>query len=235
MKKLLAILLALVMALSIVACGGDEDKTGEITNKETTTNESDDVEGEISEQEVEVPVIDTIGEAEGNTYENAFLGFGFTLPEGWSFYSKDQINELNSITQDMLDEDIAKQLEEANVIYDMYALDQYGNSVNIVMEKISAIASIAIDEKTYAEASAQQLPEALKQIGLADVSTEITNTTFNGAEHVSIDVVGTAEGFSLYEKIICIKTGQYMVCVTVATTHENTTDAVLEYFYSVEK
>lgn len=235
MKRKIALLLALAMAASLTACGGvDESKLGEITNKETVSEENGDVENETSGEETGVSAIDRIGEAEGNTYENAYTGIGFNLPEGWTFYSKDQINELNNITQDMLDEDIAKQIEQAAVIYDMYALDQYGNSVNIVMEKLSVIASKGIDEKTYAEASTSQLEEALKQVGYNEVTAETTSIVFNGEEHAAIDVVCTMEGLTLYEKLICIQIDEYMVCITIGTTYTNTIEDVLSYFYTVE-
>lgn len=227
MKKILAILLAFIMGLSMTACGGDDEGiTGEISNKETETKET---------KEEEVAAIDAIGEAEGTVYENNFLGLGFNLPDGWTFYTKEQINEMNNITQDMLDEDLAAQLEEANLLYDMYALDQYGNSVTVVLEKTSAIASVAIDEKAYAELSVEQVPDALKQVGFADATAEVGTVDFNGKEHAAIDVVATSDSVTLYEKIVCIKAGQYIACITVGTTFENTTDTVLSYFYSLDK
>lgn len=239
MKKIITFMLVLVMCLSMAGCGGDKDVSGAVSNKKEETNQ-DDVSGGLEEnqndeanQEVDVNLL--IGEAEGNTYENAFLGIGFNLPEGWTFYTQEQINALNNITQDMLEDDITEQIQNANIIYDMYALDQYGNSVNVNLEKLSAIAAVGIDEKTYVEASMEQIPEALGQMGATNIEVKAASAKLDGSEHAALDISCTSNGVNIYEKIICIKEGQYMASVTLATTYENTTDAVLSYFYEVEK
>lgn len=223
MKKILAILLAGVMVLSMTACGGDEDVSGQITGNETETNDIEETEAAVS-----------LGKAEGSAYESEFLGIGFNLPEGWTFYTDEQIRELNNLTSDMVDDDVAKQLEAASLIHDMYAMDSLGSSTTIILEKMSAISSAIVDEKTYAESSVQQIPEALESLGFTEVKTSIGSTNLCGEEHVTIDITATSANGVLYEKVICVKVGQYIACITVASLDNSSIDTILSNFYSLD-
>ena len=215
MKKLLAILLAGVLVFSMTACAGNEDVSGQIIGNET-----------------EIAV--SLGKAEGNVYESDFLGIGFNLPEGWSFYTDEQIRELNNLTKDMADDDVAKQLAEARLIHDMYAMDSTGSSTTIILEKMSAISSTIVDEKTYAASSSRQIPKALESLGFTNVKTSIGSTNLCGNEHVTIDITATSSNGVLYEKVICVNVGQYIACITVTSLDEASTATILANFYSLD-
>ena len=229
MKKLLVVLLALALAFSMTACGGDEDVLGQITGEETESNGAEESQDTA---ETETPV--SLGKAEGTVYESEFLGMGFNLPEGWNFYTDEQIKELNNLTSDMVDDDVAKQLAEASLIHDMYAMDSLGSSTTIILEKMSAISSAIVDEKTYAESSVRQIPKALESLGFTEVKTTIGSTDLCGEEHVTIDIEATSPNGVLYEKVICVKIGQYIACITVATLDGTETAAILSNFYSLD-
>lgn len=230
MKKVLTMLLLTALMFSVTACGmSPEDVTGQIVTNEVATDDT--VMNDVEESEVQL----SFGVAEGNVYESQFLGLGFNLPTGWNFYTEEQINELNGIAQDKLDDEIATQLENADLIYDMMATDTYGNSISVIIEKMSAISSVAIDVETYAETSANQLPDALKQIGYIDVTAAVGTAVINGEEHVAIEVTATATDRTLYEKIVCMKTGQYITSITAATINTDATDSILANFYSLSQ
>ncbi len=94
-----------------------------------------------------------MGDAVSNTYKNDFLGISCTLPSEWVFYTDKQILQLNNIVGDVIDDKVAEQLKNANIIYDMYAtVPAAGNSININMEKLSALQVLNLNIKNTLEA-----------------------------------------------------------------------------------
>lgn len=225
MKKFIAILLMLTLVVSFTACGNDipdGSVNGTLKTDETTGTQNEDI-----------PL--SMGHAEGNVYESKFIGIGFDLPENWTFYTEEEIKKINNIAADMVDEDIAETLANADIIYDMYAQDAVtGNSVNINLEKMNPINSAFATTEQYTKLACTDLENALLSMGYEEVIANATTVTFAGEECNAIDVVATAENVALYEKIVCKKVGAYMVNITVATIRTDETDNVLDMFYPLD-
>ena len=88
-------------------------------------------------------------------------------------------------------------------IMDMYAMSSDGHSLNVVLENLNVLQSIALTEKAYAEATVGQLPAALESMGIKNVTAEITEMTFAGENHVAIKLHGILQDydFSSYQNI----------------------------------
>ena len=102
MKKVFCIILSMLMLLSLFGCTGNtdpEDIRGEVSG---TTEGNQEEKPEFS-----------LGDTTGSTYTNDFLGISCTLPEGWVFYTDEQIKEQNNITENYLDEEVIEQLKKA--------------------------------------------------------------------------------------------------------------------------
>lgn len=225
MKKLLVMFLVGVMAISMVGCGESEEEIkGTLTDNQT-----------VQQEEEDVSVMDALGETAATVYENDYLGIGFNLPTDWTFYTQEQINEMNGIVQETLDDEIAKKLEEASAVYDMMAMGSTGNNVNVVFEKIGALQNAIHSEKDYAESSQETTKTALEQIGCTDVNIEVGNVNFAGEEHAAIITVSNMNGVKLYQKGVCLKQGSYFVVVTVTAFNEDLTDDILANFYALSK
>lgn len=231
MKKFLAILLAAAMMMCFTACGFGRvmDAIDEIQDGNTVSQSIFD-DFDDAEPDAEF----SLGSNDGSVYRNEFLGIGFNLPEGWTFYTDEQIRELNNIATDALEGDIAEQLENSSVIYDMQASDQGGSNVNVNLEKMSLSNSIIHDAESYVSESIGGIEEALKQLGFSEVISEITTTYFAGEERTAIEIVCTGEGIELYEKVVVMEVGRYIACVTAATVNENNADDILSNFYSLD-
>ena len=123
MKKILCLLLASLMLLSLCSCfgGKDEDEVrGEI------------VSGDKQNTDGEKALKFSLGSVVSNTYNNDFLGLSCTLPSEWTFYSEAEILKINNIAGEFYDEDVKKKLENAKVIYDMYAvIAEKGYNINV--------------------------------------------------------------------------------------------------------
>lgn len=244
--KLFAGLLVVVMTCGLVGCGftkkpdvggtiKNEQKEEEKTNIEDSKTEVEEKEDEKDVVEKEETVDLSMGKAEGNVYESEFLGVGFKLPEGWTFYTAEQIKELNGLTTDMLDEDIAETIKNASIVYDMMALDNAGNSTNVNIEKVNAAQAAIITEEKYAEIAIPSLKNALSSMGFSSVTAEASTTKFAGEDAVCIDITCSNGTVTMYEKVVCKKIGTYMAAITVASAQTDTTEDILGQFYKLEK
>ena len=253
MKKITALILLAALLLSLAACGnnqpaadGAESTSAPETSDapvseppEGTPAETDEPDAETPEQggESEAPSEPVLGVyyADSNTYENELLGLGCRLEEDWRVYSADEMAQLNGMMADMMtDEAIAEQLESSGYVQAFYAqLGEDPVTVNITVENLGLLYGTLLDERQYAELSIDQLPSVLESIGLEDLTTEITTTTFLGSEHTAINVHGQIQGLDFYETLVCVKVNRYMACVTAASYLADVTGDVLDMFYAL--
>jgi hypothetical protein len=172
-----------------------------------------------------------LGTVEGNTYTNAFLGITATLDENWAFATDEEMAQLRGMTADaMTDESIAEMLETSGAIMDMYAMDTEGRTLNIMLENLNILQTIAVTEKSYVEATVGQLPGALEGMGFEDATAEVTELTFAGETHAAIKVHAKIVGVDFYETLVVVKRGNYIACITAGSFAEDTTDGVLALF-----
>ena len=217
MKKLFAIVLVVLMMLSLAACGGDEP---------TPTT--------VPETTAPVEQGSKLGTVEGNTYTNEFLGITVTLNENWGFANDEEMAQIRGMTTDaMTDENLAEILETSGAVMDMYAADVDGQTLNIMLENLNILQSIAVTEKAYADATVGQLPAALESMGFADATAEVTELTFAGDTHAAVKIHAKIAGMNFYETLVIVKQGNYIACITAASYGEDTTSAVLDLFAAI--
>lgn len=228
MKKIIALLLAALMMFMLVSCGDDTSVRGEIGENDATNSDAAASESTDSETDLK------LGSSSNNTYENKFLGIGCKLDSNWTFLSDAEIREANNLTQDLLDDELAEQLENASVIYDMQAT-KADSSANIVLniEKIGSLSGALMSEEEYANSTLDGLKSGLESAGLSNIEASVTSVTFAGKEHAAIVVSGEAYGVKVYEKIVCFKKGKYVAAVAFASYVNDTTDEMLSYFYAI--
>ena len=222
MKRVFAMVLAAGLLLCLCACA-EEPQVTEPTQTTAPTTAPATTAGAKDPQ---------MGEFADGTYTNDFLGICCKVSEEWTVYSDAQLAQLNGLVLDtMTDADIVEQLKKSNVAHLFYATADGGHrSVNVVLEKVGVFNGILLDEKTYIAVSVDQLPAALQGMGLTDVTAEETTVSFVGVDHAAVRVYGKFSGVDFYEKIVCIKVGNYFGLVTVASYHEDETDALMKMF-----
>ena len=214
MKKLFCMVLALVMLLGICACG--EDVRGTIGDGDTSNFD----ETEFS-----------LGNAEGTTYKNDFLGLRFTLPEGWTFYTDQQILELNNLTGEYLDEDAAELLENASIIYDMYAINASNSSnVNVNLEKLSLAQMAALNLQQTLEAQLPTIRSTYANMGYTDVEASYQKVIVGGKTYDGLRLVAKINGTDFFATAFTFAKGLYLANVTVCTMQVDQTDLLLDQF-----
>lgn len=248
MKKLIAIMLCSVMTVSLAGCStffetitdsaSEEDVRGkQITNKESDedpveeneTDETETSETETNEKEF------SIGKTDGLVYENEFIGIGCNLESNWRFYSDEEIKQINNISVELAGEDFEKMMENAEVIYDMYAVsDNEMDNIVVNLEKSNKLLINQLNLRDNLENSIPMIESALGNMGYTNLETELDTITIEGKELDCLCVSGEINGLKMYQKGFAIKCNGYLANISVTTYDENNADSIIENFYFVD-
>lgn len=201
MKKILCFFLAIIMLFGLFGCS--------------------------SQKEPEF----SLGTVANNTYTNEFLGIRFTLPAEWVFYTEEQILEVNNIVGDAVDEEVAKRLENASIIYDMFATHPAdGSNMNINLEKINPIQMATLDIKQTLEAQIDTIKEGYNNLGYADTTVEYQKIQVDGKDFDALKLASKIQGVDYYATVFTFKKGNYLASVTVGAPQADKIDTILSYF-----
>ena len=153
MKKGKLLLLSLSAALLLSACGGtkaaeskSEKQTTEAESKEASGKDKDKKESSGDEKKESSSSKDEKGDSkdsgknekirgklDGKSYVNENLGIRYTLPDGWSFATEEQLQQMNGAISDTVDDEtLSKSLENGSVFVELYAANaELSDSINI--------------------------------------------------------------------------------------------------------
>lgn len=216
MKKFLCLALALIMLVGICGCFDG--------------NGPEDVRRDIGGENQNEPAF-SLGKTANNTYNNDFLGISCALPDDWTFYTDEEILEINNIVGDVVDEDIAEQLENANVIYDMYATCQTeGSNMNVNLEKLSSIQTISLDIKQTLESQIDTIKQGYENMGYKDTNVEYKKIKVDSKEFHGLKLTARIQDIDFYATIFTFKKGNYLANVTICSLQTDKTDTILSYF-----
>ena len=239
MKKISVVLFALILASTVYGCGSEEDVRGEITStveesstEETVaTEETAEVEDTTEAEEKELE----LGATEGSVYENAFIGIGYQLPDGWTFYTDEQIMELNNATSEMAGEEYQQLMEEVSIIYDMFATDADGlNNININMEKGNPVQLLALDLAQNYEAAMSTMKSTYENMGYENFEYEIGTIDIDGEEVVSAHITVEINDVSVYQTLFAVKCNGYLANVAVTSYFDDITADILGNLYWID-
>lgn len=222
MKKILAMILATSMLFCFAACGmsekDDDDVKGSV---KTSSGESVDTEKAFS-----------VGVTEGAEYENKFLGLGFEIADGWSFYNKEEIAELNGITLDSMDEDLSEVVEASDYFYDVFAHSSDNrSSINIIFEKRTRAGVLALNLEEVADAAAENVIDTYENMGFTDMKSEIKDIEIDGKDYTGYTLTSTYVGTKLYQACFMVKRENYLVSVSIAAVSESELQDLIDSFY----
>lgn len=173
------------------------------------------------------------GTIQDNVYWNETMKIGCALDETWYFYSEEEILEVNGMTAEALDGEIAEIIESGGNLTDMFAQSmETGANVNVVFERVSLANSLLYNEKSYIEASFATVEDAFAQLGIEDVEFTIQEMEFMGETHCSVLITGMYSGVPIYEQVVVVKDGRNFTVVTVFTVLEEELEQVLSCFFN---
>ena len=224
MKKIICLLLILVMLTGLCGCFGGqevEDIRGDIVDGNTIPDT------QPQEEEPEF----SMGKATENTYRNDFLGISCTLPEQWAFYSEEQILQMNNYVGTVIDEDVAQQLKDAAIIYDMCAVNEAeGYSINVNLEKLNALQLIGLDIKQNLEAQIDTILSSYESMGYTDTTVTYAKIQVDGQEFDGLKLYGKIQGLDFFLEVFTFRKGSYLANVTVSSFETDQNETILSYF-----
>ena len=216
MKKCLCVFLSILMLVTLCACD-TENVRGEIVGGDQNQNQS---EPEFS-----------LGKATGNTYKNDFLGISCTLTDGWAFFTDEQIRELNNLASDYMDEDVAEQLKNADVVYDMYAQNQAaGANMNINMQKLNVAQLVGLDIKTVLESQIGAIKSTYENMGCTDIQAVYQKVKVDGKDFDALRITGKMQGMDIYVLCFSFLRSNYLATVSLFSMQTDKIGDMLDYF-----
>ena len=219
MKKLIALTLALLLALSLTACK-DPDIRGEYVGDPTTaTNSTTPTENAFD-----------IGKVEANKYVNKFVGISCELGTDWTYMTDAEIRKNKEAALGAMGDDYAEAIENATTFTDMMATHKnQTDTVNITFEKLTGVNTLMSEEK-YAEASKDSLKGALESMGMTNVVITTGTAPFAGKDHSYVAVSAQYSGIPVYERMAVVKSSNYMVVIVACTWQTDTCLDILNTF-----
>ena len=235
MRKNNLLILLLLLGLAVSGCGSEENVRGDITieeDAEVEISESEETAIEEAETELAEEKELSLGVSNGNTYESEFIGIGYQLDEGWGFYTDEQIRELNNVTADLAGEEYQELLSDAEIVYDMFAIDADGlNNVNVNLEKKNLAQILAMDLSEVYENTMPVLESTYENMGGTNFAYEISTVDIAGEELVAAYVSVDINEVPVYQILFMKKCNGYLANVSITNYFEDTTARLLENFY----
>ncbi|MBE6990491.1 MAG: hypothetical protein E7426_07080 [Ruminococcaceae bacterium] len=171
------------------------------------------------------------GVREDNTYTSRFLALHLTLAADWSVYSDRQLARLAGLDS-ADDEALRQQLEDGGAIYDLYALRQTDNAfLYVSVQRAVLFDGVPAGEADYAAATVKGLPAILAETGVIVRRIDRAAVPFAGESHAALTLEASMpDGTALFETMVLLRVGEYMVSVTAATFHRDDVGSLLELF-----
>ncbi len=251
LKSVTAMLLALCMLLPLSSCAmlandGSSDNGDDVVNEgnNSSGNNNSSVSNNSSDNSADTDNSYVNSDITGGVYTEDNGGVRYTNDDidatvlfdgNWYVADMTELAGMINLTVDtssgQSSSDIAKLMRESNTFFDLYTLSSDSTrSINITYEKLNAIYGAILSEEGYIDASLENLDASLASSGFSDIVKSKTTQMFAGKERAAIELEASLNGGKVYEKLVCIKSGSYMVCVTFATYNENNTDELIAMF-----
>ena len=197
MKKFFSLFMIITLSLSLSACSS-EPKIEEV-------------------EEVEEEQIYVRGEWVDQVYTNDYLGFSFTLPEGWVSASDEELySMLDTATEEAMSEDMKEQydkaVENATSFYDFAVFNLLtGESIMLTIEDLSkTVGAILLTEDLYMDALEANLGN------VEGFEFEIVGREDSGLKFGQFRVLNMNIQDVMTQKYYVLKDGKYMISFVFA-------------------
>ena len=159
-----------------------------------------------------VPANFSMGSWNGNVYTNDFLGLKFTLPEGWTRYSDEQIAAAMNLSNEKLnDQKSLVELAKLTVVNYMFVNNPTtGETIVVTTEK----AHLDVTTEFYLDNIKTQL-EALTSVSYK--VSGITKETIADREYHVLTAALTSSGKTVIQKYYCCRLDKHFLSIMVVS------------------
>ncbi len=170
------------------------------------------------------------GSITDNVYKNESLDITFTAPNGWTFYTDEQLAEMMNVTKDVLkNEELFDAEGVANAIDFMAIETATANNINLAVENLKRSGNSKMTIEEYLEHSKKQINEQVED--MTYTFTDTGKATISGDEYTTMKASCTINGITLTQYFYVRKVNYYMVSIT-ATTNNGMSAASFEALFS---
>ena len=216
MKRIFAAAAALALVCILTACGtGSPAPEGGTTTPMDENKAAGTVTIPVPEETGDTPD-DAPGAQAGGTYTNKTARITCKLDDSWLFYNDSQLLELNGLLTEAGGGDVASLAESGKAVYDMYAVSTDGlMTMNVTYQNLGLLSGASMTAQEYVEQAAATLP--------GDLAAERDCPT--------LLVTAQLQDMPMYERMVCIQSGDYIYCVTLCSFTEDVTADMAALFH----
>ncbi|MBE7046975.1 MAG: copper amine oxidase N-terminal domain-containing protein [Ruminococcaceae bacterium] len=163
-----------------------------------------------------------VGNMATSTYINDYTGIGFNLPEGWSFKTREEINQMYGIVADMMNtNNLTSLLEQKGSYLDMMASDPSGDNIQVTLNT-----SFGISEEAYCQQLVSSLAQQVASYGINVKNVTLANKNVIGAKLNGVQIESEYNGVNVYQLILVKNVGDYSILYTISSSVEANLDII---------
>ena len=198
MKRLIAALLLLCMLAALTACSAKKEGTKPPEDPKPSTAATQPVPQKTEAptqteptQEVEL----SHGRIDGDAYVNESLNLRIAKPDGFTFYTEEQIAQQNGLTVERFKgSSVAEMIEKNGSMFDMVMASATGDNVNLVLQPLPAGMDFYSDGQVFDLMKAGYYQQ-FEAAGMSLSSYEIEKANLFGEErdilHITLNYLGS--------------------------------------------
>lgn len=233
MKRFFAAAAALTLVCILSACGTASPAPEGGT---TTPAEENKAAGQVTipaPEDTDDTPADTAGALAGGTYTNKTARITCKLDDSWLFYNESQLEELNGVLTETGGGDVASLAESGKAVYDMYAVSSDGlMTMNVTYQNLGLLSGASMTAQEYVERAAETLPGDLAACGFTDAEVQITAQDIAAEQGCpALLVTAQLQDMPMYERMVCIQSGDYIYCVTLCSFTKDVTADMAALFH----
>ena len=192
----------------------EEDSKTDREEEESKTDREEETEKQDDGKKAEL----SRGVVDGNTYTNNYLGFSFTKPDSWVYYSDEEIASLMNMSVDMmLGENFKYAFEQIPMVYDMMAVDYVsGSSVSMAYEKLVVP---SMTEEQYVAALERTMAGVSGMTVIFPDASDYETVKIGDTEFLKVACTTTSNGVTMTQVYYLYKVDGYMSFILVTAAN----------------
>lgn len=234
MRRLIPLLLAVLLLLCLTACGDSktspETKAPETQTPatEAPTTKAPETEAATTEAPQEGPAL-SHGTVEGDTYINEALNVQIKAPQGWVFFTDEQIAAQNGLTVDMFEgTKVADAIDKAGQMIDMLVQSANGSNANLVIQASQPVLAIYNDDQLFTLME-DTYRDQLEGTGMEIKEYEVAQLRVFGEDRPALRMVLEMQGRSITEYQIWLRDNpSYSGILTMTLTDDGDPQAFFD-------
>lgn len=164
-----------------------------------------------------------------DAYTNEFLNLRIARPQGWIFYTEEQMAQVNNMTAELFEKtDVAEVIAKSGQMMDLMMANTAGNSMNLILQPKQAALDLYSDEQIF-QLSEETMKAQFGAAGMELKTFEPTTMSVGGQDRTVLHMVLNANGADVDEYQIWFREqSDYMGVLTLALMDGSEAQPILD-------